>query len=100
MTQKLSADEIKTGLTQIAASENMNQRQRDIMTEAAGFIKYQEYCVQTAITRQLEAEGKYAEVSTANDDLKAKIASLTAIVGYWRKNLEGLAKMEIANADE
>lgn len=90
-------EDIMTGLTTLSASDNMNARQRDLMTEGSALIKFQQHQLREAHAAQKDAESYSKNMDAINDNLRSRIASLLALCAYWRKQLCDLSTITEAD---
>lgn len=86
----MTPEDIRTGLQSIAANEQLNPRQRDIMTEGAALIKYQQYKVDEADGRRKEAE---AALKQAEDDKNNAIVNYKSCLAMLSRFKEVLKEM-------
>lgn len=91
-------EDIMTGLQTLAASDNMNPRQREVMTEASGMIKFQQHRVTEAERKQKHAEDAWDKIADENKGLRARMAALVALEEYRRKGLMDLANTIVPGA--
>ena len=80
-------EDIITALTTLSASENMNDRQRVIMTEAAASIKHQQLLVMYAELEKKKSEARMLEMEISNNELRERVARVVALNDYWRQQL-------------
>lgn len=92
-------EDIITGLNSLAASDNMNHRQRDIMTEAAGLIKFQQYRVDEAERKQKDAEAIFKQIDVLNDALRTKLAGVIALQTRFRDQLLEMSAAPMVASD-
>ena len=92
-------EDIMTGLQSLAASENMNDRQRTLMTEAAAIIKFQQHRVSEAERLKDEAHHKCKQIFMLNEALNIRTAHAEATTELFRKHLTLLADMQLTAED-
>jgi hypothetical protein len=91
-------EDIMTGLQTLAASDTMNPRQREVMTEASGMIKFQQHRVSEAERKQKHAEDEWDKIAEENKGIRARLSALLALDEYRRKQLMDLANTTEAGA--
>lgn len=87
-------EDIMTGLTTLSASDNMNPRQRDLMTEGAALIKFQQHRVAEADRKQKHAEEELSRKNMEVLAMTGRVAAMEATVGMFRKHLLELAAVD------
>lgn len=93
-------EDIMTGLTTLSASDNMNARQRDLMTEAAACIKYQQHRVREADARQKEAQDQAKQISSLNEAMTIRTTGILALNNYFRQQLVKLSELNFIPQEE
>jgi hypothetical protein len=94
-------EDIITALTTISASENMNERQRVVMTEAAALIKHQQLLVMDADEGMKKAEKEVTRIMMFNCELRDQTARALALNDYLREQLGALGLLKaIPDKDE
>lgn len=88
-------EDIMTGLQSLAASENMNPRQRDLMTEGAALIKYQQHQVSEAIKNKKDTDVECLSLRQQNSDLNAQMSSMLSVQGLFRQQLREMADYQL-----
>lgn len=88
-------EDIMVALQSLAASDNMNDRQRTVMTEAAACIKFQQHRVAEAERKQREAEEHHKNIASICEVLKERMDGVAALNDYFRQNLVNLSGLRL-----